>query len=266
MFSGKLFSHAPARVRVTAVIFTLLIFMIPLNPAMAKGKLLYSPQPVPQRVLFIGNSYTQKISQLLTEMLNRSPYQKTEFEFITKASSTLQQHLSDKKTRERIATGNWTLVVLQEQSQLPALPGKYGESFQTAVDTFSGLIRAAGAEPVLYMTWGHRDGDQMNKTLFPDYLTMQNSLKKAYDEAATRNELTVVPVGEVWSLVRQQDEQLGRELYQDDSSHPSVKGSFLAACTFFRVLFRDPLDNTYVADIVTKREERLIETAVLMTR
>ncbi len=107
------------------------------------------------------------------QMLANSPYRNVTAQFITKGGRTLEKHLGDKNTLTTIKNGNWGYVILQEQSQTPALPGKYQQSFLRSVKAFTHIIRKAGAKPVLYMTWGRRDGDAMNKDLFPDYETMQ---------------------------------------------------------------------------------------------
>ncbi|MFC1736379.1 DUF4886 domain-containing protein [Candidatus Hydrogenedentota bacterium] len=221
------------------------------------------PDPVPRRVLFIGNSYTSQIRESLTHMLANSPHKHITVEFITKGGPTLRQYLSDKSTLERIKTGNWDFVVLQDQSQTPALPGKHTQSFHSSVDALSKLIRDAGAEPVLYMTWGRRDGDMKNKEVFPDFDTMQKKLADAYRSAAKRNKASLAPVGLAWSLVRQRDKTLGNDLYKADGSHPSFKGACLASCVFFRVLFHDSLESIQRQDTLKTHEWQIIRDAAL---
>lgn len=220
------------------------------------------PAAVPRRILFIGNSYTSQVKKSLMQMLAQSPHRQTTFEFATKGGAALLHHLADTKTLDRIRTGNWDVVVLQEQSQLPALPGKPGEAFQKSVDDFSALIRKAGAEPMLYMTWGRRDGDATNKTLFPDYATMQKKLSTAYRKAARRNGISLAPVGEAWSLVRRRDKALGTALYAEDASHPSGKGAFLVSCVFFRALFNDRPESIRYRGTLNRRERQAINQAV----
>jgi hypothetical protein len=171
-------------------------------------------------------------------------------------------HLADTKTVNRIKTGLWDVVVLQEQSQLPALPGKRGELFQTSVNAFSALIRDAGAKPMLYMTWGRRDGDTANKTLFPDYDTMQKKLSHAYQQAAKRNRISLAPVGQAWSQVRHRDKALGIALYDEDGSHPSDKGAFLISCVFFRTLFHDRPASIRYQGVLNHHERWIINQAV----
>jgi hypothetical protein len=217
----------------------------------------------PQRILFIGNSYTAQIKDSFTYMLTNSSHKATTCEFITKGGATLKQHLANEKIKEQIRSGNWDIVVLQEQSQTPALSEESVKSFHTSVDIFSKLIRDAGAEPVLYMTWGRRDGDVKNKEVFPDYATMQQKLTEAYQSAAKRNKISLAPVGQVWALVRKHDKELGISLYKKDGSHPSAKGAYLVSCVFLHLLFQDALETIQPKDSLDSREQSIIHKAAI---
>lgn len=218
---------------------------------------------VPKRVLFIGNSYTKHIRSTLDEALKASPYKRTTFEYQIKGGATLAEHLEMGIAMEKIQSEDWDIVVLQCQSQTPALPGSYEESFHDSVEVFVEAIENAGAETVLYLTWGRRDGDDMNKDIFPDYKSMQEKLTDAYEKAARKNKATVAPVGEVWSVVRRKDSKLGTELYAKDGSHPSKKGAFLATCVFFRVIFEDSLDYVGAKAELSDDEATLIKEIVM---
>ena len=239
--------------------FSLALCCVASSPGHAQDK----SDLTPKRVLFIGNSYTAQIKGALLHMLANSRYKSTSFEFITKGGATLQQHLNDPQTLDQIKTGNWDIVVLQDQSKIPALQEQYARLFHDAVDTFTEVIRDAGAEPMLYVTWGRRDGDSKNRDIFPDYDTMQQKLLSAYRDAAERNGLTTAPVGDAWSIIRKKDKALGRELYKDDGSHPSSKGAFLASCVFFRSLFNDSLESVQPRGEVTPHEAEVIKKAAL---
>ncbi len=193
------------------------------------------------RVLFIGNSYTAPLKSALPALLKQSPNSAAELQFITRGGFTLQKHLDSEATRDAIRTGNWNYVVLQEQSQTPALGGAHTASFQKSTAELCELISDADATPVLYLTWGRKDGDKRNPELLPDYATMQSKLTEAYTTAAEENDALLAPIGNVWSKVREQDPALGEALYRPDGSHPSAKGTFLVACVFLHTLFDDPL-------------------------
>ena len=187
-----------------------------------------------QRILFIGNSYTAGVRTALQQTLNAT--EASELQFITKGGATLEQHLNTPATIQTITEGQWTFVVLQEQSQTPALGGQYTASFNQSVDQLSQIIKDAGATPVLYATWGRRDGDSRNQALFPDFGTMNAKLTSAYQQAATRNEALLVPVCQTWAAVKKKDEALWKKLYKKDGSHPSAVGAYLTAYVFSQQL------------------------------
>ncbi len=216
----------------------------------------------PQRVLFIGNSYTEHMRPCLSQMLDNSPWKQSHFEFITHSGMRLEQHLTDTSTLDKIYSGQWDWVVLQEYSRLPALQGAPAESFQVSVARFSQAIRNAGAKPMLYMTWGRRDGDAENLQALPDFKTMQHQLTASYTSAAEQNQAGVVPVGLVWSKIREKDSVFGKALYDADGSHPSAKGSCLAAAVFLHNLFADDLTVERRPAVLNPSEWALIRFAV----
>lgn len=220
------------------------------------------PNFKPQRVLFIGNSYTEHMRPCLTQMLANSPWKQAHFEFITHSGMRLDQHLADASTVEKIHAGQWDRVVLQEYSRLPALKGAPVESFQIAVARFSQEIRNAGAKPMLYLTWGRRDGDAEHPEVLPDFTTMQRQLTASYELAAERNQAGLVPVGLVWSEIRAKDSIFGKELYDADGSHPSPKGSCLAAAVFLHDLFDDTLSSEQRPAALNPKEWEMIRLAV----
>ena len=232
-------------------------------PAAGPPISLSHSKPVRNRVLFIGNSYTSCIQKQLADALASSRYKRTTFEFITPGGRRLKHHLNNPATLKRIRTGNWDAVVLQEQSQIPALPGKPSQSFHASVDALTKHIRSAGAKPVLYMTWGRRNGDPRNKRVFPDYDTMQKKLTAAYRAASKRNKIDLAPVGDVWAIVRKTDPALGNKLYSRDNSHPSSHGAYLASCVFFRVLFDDSLETMPIASGLTEAEAKMLKNIAL---
>lgn len=197
-------------------------------------------------VLFIGNSYTyandlpNTLRQLALSLGDT----------VTVASSTpggyqFVQHANYAPTLTAIASQPWDHVVLQEQSQLGALPFPVTTTQASAaqlVDT----IRAheACSMPVFYMTWGRQNGDDLNCPDFPfmcTYQGMQDALIANYTALAEENDAFVAPVGAAWSQVRALHPLI--ELYSGDGSHPSPAGTYLAACVFYCTLFEESCVN-----------------------
>jgi Secretion system C-terminal sorting domain/PKD domain len=195
------------------------------------------------RALFLGNSYTY-VNDLpsMISSLALSAGDTLTHASNTPGGYTLQGHTSNVTSTDLIAAGTWDYVVLQEQSQMPSFPL---DQVTTDVLPFAAMLNesiiAANpcAETVFYMTWGRKNGDAGNCPSWPpvcSYEGMDDLLRERYETMATDNEGILSPVGAVWRYIRANYPDL--ELYQADESHPSVMGTYAAACTFYSVIFR----------------------------
>ena len=95
------------------------------------------------------------------------------------------------------------------------------------------------SEPIFYMTWGRKYGDQTNCGNYPPvctYLGMQERLRESYLTMGYDNNASVSPVGIAFKNSIILDSTIN--LYTSDNSHPSIYGSYLAACTFYSTIFK----------------------------
>lgn len=168
----------------------------------------------------------------------------------TPGGYTFQAHSIYGPTLTKINAQDWDYVVLQAQSQEPAF-----DPAQVAVDTYpyaDSLVQDILANDscsriLFYMTWGRKNGDAANCPFYPvicTYEGMQYRLRQSYLEMAQNNNAEVAPVGVTWRTIRQTDTTI--ELYQADESHPSLAGTYVAACTFYCSLFHKPLTGAYI--------------------
>lgn len=192
------------------------------------------------RVLFVGNSYSFQIPKVF-ENLARAEGRKIEVGQVTKGGWTLAKHAAAQATLDRIAQGRWDVVVLQEQSQIPAFAdGQRSRQMDAAAKKLADAAREAKAIPVFFLTWGRRDGDLQNAKAFPNdsYAAMQKRLVAGYQKAASQaGGAHVVPVGEVWSVLRRAKQDDG--LYAKDGSHPAKRGNYLGACVFYTAFYNE---------------------------
>lgn len=200
------------------------------------------------RTLFIGNSYTyvNNLPDVISQMA-ASDGNTLIYNISAPGGSTLQQHCNNSATRNLIQQGNWDYVILQEQSQLPSFPDYQVETevypFARRLDS---LVHAYNpcARTVFYMTWGRKNGDQQNCAGFPPLCTyegMDSLLQLRYTAMADSVNAYLCPVGHVWHDIRNINPAL--ELYQADESHPDPAGTFVAACSFYALLFDANLQN-----------------------
>lgn len=192
-------------------------------------------------VLFLGNSYTT-VNDLpgTFQQLALSLGDTVITELYAPGGWTLEDHSADPAALALIASQPWDFVVMQEQSQLGALPSDITNTESSAIQ----LIEAMEANyectyPVFYMTWGRQNGDDLNCPNFPymcTYTGMQQALIDNFVALANWNDSYTAPVGAAWKVVRETHPEI--MLYQADGSHPSVAGTYLAACVFYCTIFQ----------------------------
>lgn len=184
------------------------------------------------RILFLGNSYTYYNDlPLMFRSLAKAaqPELSLEVKAITEGGISLGELWHKRDVQETLDREKWDYVVLQEHSML-GWAYRDGEEmlndpayFWQDVQLFAPKIRKAGAQPVLYLTWSRKSK--------PD---VQPDLDYAYATAAKEVRAKVAPVGRAWFAIRQTEPEI--ELYASDGSHPSLAGSYLAACVFVNTL------------------------------
>ncbi|MGZ9222783.1 MAG: DUF4886 domain-containing protein [Anaerolineales bacterium] len=88
---------------------------------------------------------------------------------------------------------------------------------------------------------------------------MQSQINTGYMEIARELDAPIAPVGAAWrSLVRTHPEL---DLWQEDGSHPTSYGTYLAACVFYAVIFHEtPAGLTYYAEL-PEEEAKILQTA-----
>lgn len=192
-------------------------------------------EPPPTRILFIGNSYTSRnqLPRLLASMAAESEHpRRVEVNTVVAGGASLKRHWNAGIARQRLAESQRDYVVLQEQSTLPLKnPARYHDN----VRLFHAEIARRGAKTVLYLTWARQQA--------PD---TQDSITRAVEAIAVEVGASIVPVGPAWQLA--QERHSGLRLYVDDGSHPSLQGSYLAACVFHASLFGESSEGSSVAD------------------
>ena len=196
-----------------------------------------------KEILFIGNSYTY-VNNLpdLVKQIALSFGDSLIYDSSTPGGATFNTHTNNTQTLAKINQQQWDYVVLQAQSQEPSFsPGQVANDTYPYAEILVDSIHAnlSCTEPLFFMTWGRKYGDQQNCQSYPPictYLGMQKRLRESYLEMAFNNSASCVPVGMAWKSSIAIDSTLN--LYSPDNSHPSIYGSYLAACTFYASIFK----------------------------
>ncbi len=212
------------------------------------------------QILFLGNSYTsvnvldQKVKELALSLGDTLEVQR-----YTPGGYTLGHpdggHLYNETSLAMIAEGDWDYVVLQDQSQFPSIPYFRDNYSYPGAKELDKLIKDANpcATTVFFMTWGRKYGGQQCindhcSADFVDFFHMQDTLKASYMHMALSTDGFVAPVGVSWGAAITDGDSIN--LFSGDNSHPSLAGTYLAACTFYSTFTgKSSVGSTYTAGL-----------------
>jgi len=186
------------------------------------------------RILFLGNSYTgvNDLPDMFAD-LAWSGRHRVETGVQAPGGWTLEDHARSAGTVPLLSSRPWDLVVLQEQSQVPSLEESRQAVMYPAARQLVGEIRAAGARPLLYVSWAREGGWPENG--LPDYASMQAAIDAGYLGLAAEEHAAQAPVGFAWTALA--SIRPASDLWQADGSHPTQLGTYLAACVFYAAVF-----------------------------
>lgn len=209
----------------------------------------------PKALLFVGNSFFYynnsmhgHLGQLLTGA-GRTGYRSTS---ATISGSGLNWHdvesyfkpggmasysfVGDNEVRFNTFDRPFDVVLMMDCSQCPIHP-KLASLFHETVKKDSGIVRHHGAQPALFMSWAYADKPEMTELLAAEYI-----------KAGKANDALVVPAGYAFanSLKKRPDVVL----HVADKRHPTLAGTYLAACTILASLYKvNPVGNKYTAGL-----------------
>lgn len=200
----------------------------------------------PTHVLFVGNSYFYYNDSLhnhvsrLVAAHDADLGARLEYKSATIGGASLDQHAID----SHLTPGQlgidapFQVVILQGGSGEPLSDRRRREFTETATK-FDNKIRATGGETVLYMTHAYAPPHERYD---PDMILLIESL---YVETANALDALVIPVGLAFEeAYRRRPDIILHKAF--DGSHPSLLGTYLAACVVFGSLYGQPsLGNGY---------------------
>lgn len=225
------------------------------------------PKDKKYSILFIGNSYTKRnnmSTDIFLPMAKTAGYD-VEVKAILNGGHTLEAFADPNDTygslvaRELNAknAGKYDFVILQEQSLRPInMTGKFYDGARALAEK----IKAAGATPVLYSTWGRKTGSSDLADLNMTNESMTWTLAANYGAIGKELGVPVAHVGLAFFDVYTNSPRI--ELYDADLYHPIDNGSYLAAATLFAKIFGvDPTTVDYNGSIRDNYAATLREAA-----
>lgn len=205
-------------------------------------------------VLFIGNSYTfynEMPETLFLPMMREALGEEVFITSCTKGGHYLHQSAKSddivgEKVDAALSQRAWDAVILQEQSTCPI---RDAETFFTGVRELFQKIKANGAKPYLYGTWGRKPGSPFLEERGMTQEEMTFRLAAAYGMIGKEIGAPVAQTGFAYLEVYENYKDK-IELFREDLYHPSYAGSFLSAlCLVARITGTDPVSLTFCGDL-----------------
>ncbi len=214
--------------------------------------------------LFIGNSYTHyndMPEQIFAKILKAAGYD-AKVQRVTKGGWYLIDSAKStdevgKQVDSALKARNYDYVILQEQSTCPAATP---DKFYTGVRNLAEKVRADGATPVLYGTWGRKTGHSVLANNGWTNESMTWMISAAYEAIGAELGIDVAYAGLAFYDVYTNNKNIN--IYDDDLTHPNATGSYLAAMTIFaKITGVDPTTVDYNANLTDEAAAILKEAA-----
>lgn len=203
----------------------------------------------PASILFVGNSFTYYNNSLHNHVRNLMRENNQPVDVVramTISGARLSAHLP--AIDAQLESRDWDIVILQGNS-MEAIDPEMVPGFRNAATELAHRIHESGATPVFFMTWA-RTGEPGQTAILDD----------AYTGIGNETHALVVPVGLAFATAIEKLPEIPLRIA--DRRHPTVAGSYLAACTFYAALFRDaPIGTAYTAGLDAQTAKSLQQIA-----
>lgn len=186
-------------------------------------------------ILFLGNSYTYTSDlpgtlNSLASSAGKSLY----IDSYTPGGKQLSQHYVDATSLSKINSKQWDFVVLQEQSQMPALNPNITISYAQAIVLNQIKVNNPCTEAIVYMTWAREAGNAWLTELNTTHEALAEYYEDFYEDIWKYVPGRVSPVGRAFHQATRD----GLDVYSNDGSHQNSTGNYLAACVFYATIYK----------------------------
>ena len=211
----------------------------------------------PKSVLFVGNSYLYYNDSLHNHFKRMADEKYPGYEgsvnvkSSTIGGSRLKHHNLDHllKPKAISSINKFELVILQGGSG-EGLSKKDRKAFAKTANEHIERVKANGSEAALYMIHAYVEPHQ---SFDPNLIKI---IEKMYVTAGNKNQTLVIPVGLAFENAYKQ--QPDTTLHNLDGTHPTLLGTYLAACTVFASVFNEsPVGLDYDYNGLIKTDDRL---------
>lgn len=223
-----------------------------------------TPRP---KILFVGNSYTfyNNFTTMFVNIIDAQDHKSDVYE-LSQTYYSLKQFADPEDTTgakldKVLSEQKWDFVILQENMNM-ALSSKAEKEMYPYARILDEKVRAAGAQTTFLMTWAPKNGltSGLKKQGREE---IQSQLADSYMTIADELDSLLIPVG--IGFMRCADEYPDIDLWDADGVHPSVAGTYLAACTAYALVFQESPENcSYLGKLDQELASKLQKVAADM--
>lgn len=219
------------------------------------------PDPLMQdgnRMIFVGNSHTYVndlpgLFHALTAAAGHTidVYECSEGAYYLKMFADSEDEMGSVLV-EALENESWDFVILQENTNGAISADKEMKEPVRKLDT---LIKGAGGQTVLLMTWAPKDGAS-----FFSHQKVQDMIAEGYYSIASDLDAPLIPGGIAFTAAMEEVPEI--ELWGDDGQHASPAGTYLAACTTYAVLLQEtPVGIPFYGEVTEAEAQKLQQIA-----
>jgi hypothetical protein len=225
----------------------------PLNQLAASKSL--PPVKEVKSMLWVGNSffyYNNSMHGHVGQLLNAAGQKGNRSTSATISGSGINWHdmeahfkpnavgsysfVGDNEVRFNTFERPFDATMMMDCSQCPIHP-KLQSIFYEYAKKHSETLRKHGSEPILFMSWAYSDVPAMTEQLAAEYI-----------KAGQQNNALVVPAG--YAFANSVSKRPDVSLIIADKRHPSLAGTYLAACTVLASVYKiNPIGSKYLAGL-----------------
>jgi hypothetical protein len=211
------------------------------------------------RVLLVGNSYTMHHSlhvmlQRLASHVEGGP--RMIVDAVAHGGYSLSNHLQKGQALTRIRAGHYTHVVLQGHSMSAV---DHPDKLIADAKRFKQAIDAAASQTVFYATWARSPEVRLYRThkSVRSFAQMSMLVSSTYFELSSLLRAGLAPVGSAFERALVEHPRL--TLWGSDGSHPSLAGSYMAACVLYGAITGvDPGRTSYIPNGMKQEDAELV--------
>ena len=198
----------------------------------------------PLNVLFVGNSltYFNNMPQQFEQIADEQGHHVTVDQH-TPGGTGFVHHVANNTLYQKFRDQVWDYVILQPGSnESPGFSYPIAETITRGKRLRDSIIKYSPCASIHYyeISYGIVNNTPASFTQYQDRQTLiENNLT----QMAAETGIPFVPVGECFKASMETDDSQFLWVNYGDI-HPNAKGSYLAACSFFNGIFKNPIVNT----------------------